>query len=242
VPLRQKSQGPKHHAERVDAELRPLCSFCTEPGVLICDKAFRDPDALVEIATRASFISAHPSYPGIRASVPTSYKDELLSIVSNEMRVRFAHVPVRCELAAFSITSTAPGELQDRQCIPHFDGIEEDRFAFVHYLFHGTNQGTSFYRHEESGVSCISPDNVHIYRQALEKMQHEFSSAQGYINGDEKGFIRIKRIASIYNRLIIYPGNVLHSGDIDITHGLSTDLSRGRLTVTGFIRTSNQLQ
>ena len=38
------------------------------------------------------------------------------------------------------------------------------------------------------------------------------------------------------NRAVIYPSNVLHSGDIQTDLGLSNDPKKGRLTISSFIQ------
>jgi hypothetical protein len=53
---------------------------------------------------------------------------------------------------------------------------------------------------------------------------------------DTRDFERIHRVDAAFNRLLIYKGNTLHSGDIGERTVLSEDPRRGRLTINGFGR------
>ena len=52
--------------------------------------------------------------------------------------------------------------------------------------------------------------------------------------GDTRYFERIHAVEAARDRLIIYRGNALHSGDITSRTVLSEDPRRGRLTINGF--------
>ena len=57
-----------------------------------------------------------------------------------------------------------------------------------------------------------------------------------YMNGDTSLFQRIHQVAAKKNRLIIYPSNLLHSGDLAQTTALPANPQQGRLTISSFIR------
>jgi hypothetical protein len=56
-----------------------------------------------------------------------------------------------------------------------------------------------------------------------------------YHDGDGHGFERIGQAGCVFNRLIIYPANCLHSGDIG-TSWRAEDLRSARLTVTALVK------
>ncbi len=57
-----------------------------------------------------------------------------------------------------------------------------------------------------------------------------------YINGDTELFQRIGQVPVKFNRCIVYRSNLLHSGDINPTLGLSANPREGRLTLNSFFR------
>src|SRR3546814_19658635 len=44
------------------------------------------------------------------------------------------------------------------QRLPHFDGVEDDLIALLHYV--APNAGTAFYRHRASGLELVTPESV----------------------------------------------------------------------------------
>jgi hypothetical protein len=108
----------------------------------------------------------------------------------------------------------------------------------VHYLCGPEHGGTSFYRHRETGFERISAERLAGYSA---KLKTEAQAAQlhlqpGYIDGDTSMFQRIYQVDAKPNRAIIYPGNLLHSGDIRPESGLSATPSQGRLTISSFLQ------
>ena len=85
-----------------------------------------------------------------------------------------------------------------------------------------------------TGLAEITPRNLDRYRLALAGELSEQSPAQAYVSEGTRSFERIQRVEAVFNRLVIYKGNVLHSGDIGPQTVLSEDPRRGRLTINGF--------
>ena len=115
-----------------------------------------------------------------------------------------------------------------------FDGAETTRFAFIHYLCPPSCGGTSFYRHRATGFECVSPPRLAEYRGCLTRELNARAPAPEYVRGDTGLFERIHSVPAEYNRLIVYKGNALHSGDIPEDLPLTEDPRQGRLTVNGF--------
>src|SRR5690606_40063559 len=57
----------------------------------------------------------------------------------------------------------------------------------------------------------------------------------GYINGDSALFEQIDSVEGVYNRIVVYRRNVLHSGNIDSTRVPPADVHAGRLSINSFI-------
>jgi hypothetical protein len=213
---------------RVGAERLPLVCI---------DSLFLDPGSLIELARQAMFVDVGSNYPGVRAPAPPQYVQALLEAANGPITEAFgAPMSADLEMCAFSMITTPPDRLLPRQRNPHFDGPEIDRIAFIHYLCAPEQGGTSLYRHRSSGLAEITPANVAAYQSALAAELAKQVPAQGYVRDATDLFDRIHAVDAVFNRLIIYKGNALHSGDVGPGTVLSEDPGRGRLTINGFGR------
>lgn len=212
--------------DRVGPEMSP---------VVCLDDFSSDPAGLVALAAEAAFIDAGPIYPGVRAPAPTSYVESLLLAIAPIVEDVFGAPPAAdLELCAFSMVTSPPGSLRTIQRIPHFDGPDPHRLAFIHYLCGPDQGGTSFYRHRATGLAIVTPQTVEDYRRRVTAELAQTSPAPGYFQDGSHSFERIHRVEAAYNRLAIYRGCALHSGDIGTGTVLSEDPRRGRLTINGF--------
>lgn len=199
------------------------------------DDFAEDPARLVALAVDAVFVDAGPIYPGVRAPAPASYVERLLAATTDIVEEVFgAPLSTDLEMCAFSLVTKPPATLRTIQRIPHFDGPDVDRIAFIHYLCASHQGGTSLYRHRATGLAIVTPERVEEYRDRLTAELAQTSPANGYIDGDSRFFERIHRVPAAYNRLAIYRGCALHSGDIGPGTVLSEDPRQGRLTINGF--------
>ena len=69
----------------------------------------------------------------------------------------------------------------------------------------------------------------------------ETGIARGYMCGSNAWFERVLSVEPRWNRMIVYPGTVLHSGDIASPRLLSDDPRQGRLTINGFFACTRSL-
>jgi hypothetical protein len=207
-----------------------------EQSPLLCiDDFLANADALMARTRDATFIELGSLYPGVRAAAPAGYAQALLAAVTPTMQRAFGSGPADdLELCAFSLVTTEPSKLKLSQRIPHFDGPEVRRFAFIHYLCDARFGGTSFYRHRATGFECIDPPRLAEYRGCITRQLDAHAPAAEYASGDTELFERIHSVPAQFNRLVIYKGNALHSGDIPHGLRLTEDARRGRLTVNGF--------
>lgn len=207
-----------------------------EKSPVVCIDDFSpDPAALVSLAVEAPFIDAGSVYPGVRAPAPTNYVSTLLAETAGIIRQIFGAPPAPdLEMCAFSMVTRAPTALRAIQRIPHVDGADPGRIAFLHYLCAPAQGGTSFYRHRATGLAVVTPQRMEEYRRAVALEFAASSPAAGYVVDDSRFFDRIHRVEARFNRLVIYRGNALHSGDIGPGTVLAEDPHRGRLTINGF--------
>lgn len=189
------------------------------------------PDALVAAAPRAAFQrEAGDLYPGLRAPVPEGYAAWLAKTAANLLDAD----PVVLR-TSFAVAEDDPARLAPIQRIPHFDDSTDGILAAVHYLCAAPHGGTSFYRHRATGFERITAARVPLWRQALARDgQVHGLPPKAYHDGDSPAFVRIGQAPLAFNRLIFYPANCLHAGDI--TASWQRSATDPRLTITSLLR------
>ncbi|RVU33372.1 hypothetical protein EOE67_17335 [Rheinheimera riviphila] len=208
--------------------------------LLVIDNFVAQPELLVAHACRQQFVANSPYYPGVRAAAPRHYQQMLLQSLQPTLLEVFAlpERPLSFSVCHYSIITTRPTQLKLLQRIPHFDTVELHALAAVHYLFQGDLGGTAFYRHRKTGFETINQSRMPDYYRSLESENDgpNFPKARaGYIQGDTPLFEQIANPQGVFNRLVIYPRNLLHTGHIPASSLLSADPRQGRLTISSFI-------
>ena len=108
--------------------------------------------------------------------------------------------------------------------------------ASVHYLFHGNWGGTAFYRHRATGFEYVDEGRHEAYYQQLQQeSEGPDAPGPGYIGEDTPMFERIDQIEGVFNRLVMYRRNSLHSATIDNFAVPPADPMTGRLSINTFI-------
>lgn len=213
----------------IGRELAPLA---------VIDNVAANADELVAMAARKMFGSVASFYPGVRAKAPLTYHQFVLGtlrellvgyfgLVSSSLRITSCH---------FSLVTTRPEHLAPLQTIPHIDSPETNQLAFVHYLFRRDLGGTAFYRHRRTGFEYIDGARKDPYFECVEEERAvPDRPAQGYINGDTALYEQIGRQDGVFNRMLVYRRNSLHSGCIGPELTFDKDPRKGRLSLNGFI-------
>lgn len=225
--------------------------------VLIIDDFVESPEKLIASANVLSekderFQSQQSDYyPGVRKSSPQSYQtvigQSLFSLLKSSLFLPEKKVEkssnyytvsyLEVLMSAFSIATTKPENLKPIQMLPHFDTPADNQLAMVHYLCDENHGGTSIYRHKETGFERITEQRHSQYRQILKRqaIAEKLHIDPKYIEGDTVLFEQIFSVEAKMNRAIIYHSNVLHSGNIRTSTGLSAAPESGRLTISSFL-------
>lgn len=209
--------------------------------VVVIDEPIQTTEALIRYASKhASFASDSQSgYPGVRTDLPAEYAEalvpELVDLIydvykpppSNEFQLIHQ---------LYSLVTRRPEELMPLQRVPHFDNRSPYYFATVHYLNPGIYAGTGLFRHRPTAYERISEDRYPSYVRAAETYVKSHGwPEEKYINASDDHFELIAEIEYRPNRLIMYPGNALHSGLILPDRDISEDPKTGRLTANLFL-------
>jgi hypothetical protein len=212
-------------------------------AVTVADNVLLRPQRLAEFALGHEFAADDSNlYPGVRARVPAEFSPPLRAWLTRALQ-RAGVLEESCHIADdvsfFSIVNRTSASLLPLQRIPHYDSTDPGVFAAVIYLFDRAHSGTSFYRHRATGYEKINDDNAHNYRAALNRnMKNLGPPARDYVNGSNDLFERTHSVDSVFNRMVIYSGNVLHAADIDGRLFDGNDPGQWRLTVTSLMHSA----
>lgn len=205
--------------------------------LLVVDQFVDDPDRLVRKAARSHFSQQGAMFPGIRARAPLSY-EVLLERLLRPMLAELGLQPGRFAfpMCHYSLVVMPPQALNFLQRVPHIDSTTAQGLATVHYLFRGDWGGTGFYRHRATGFESVDEARRDGYFARLqEESAGEQAPPPGYIDGDTGLFERIDSVDGVFNRLVVYRRNSLHSGNIDNARIPPPDPLAGRLSINSFI-------
>lgn len=219
--------GPDIVARRIGTERQPIA---------IVDHFHPDHRALLDFAATARFTPAFRRYPGVRATLPDDYFRAVRPSLSRVLAHVFGHRGGVALLdASFSMVTLPPERLSIEQRLPHFDAVEQDRIALVHYLGVGDSGGTAFYRHRATGYETIDATRAPAYLDAVRDEVGRAPPPPAYIDGSTPAFEQVSAVEPRCNRAVIYRSALLHSGLIPPGAVPSSDPAKGRLTVTAFL-------
>jgi hypothetical protein len=206
--------------------------------VVIIDNFSNALNLLIEAALKADYQKTTTAYPGLRAAANPNYlklRNNMMSQIFSDIFGLSKHIA--CESASYSLVTLKPQDLKASQCIPHVDDVNPNILAIMHYLKGPENSGTAFYKHRRTGYETITSERYNAYQTALREDDVAYGPPpQGYISGDTNRYKLIGNIEAKADRLIIYRGNMLHSGQITRDVNLSPDPTRGRLTINMFLK------
>ena len=206
--------------------------------LLVIDNFIMQADALVNAAVGLHFTQQGQAFPGIRSLAPPIYHQmaftELQPVLAEHFELDFS--AFKFSMCHYSLVTTPPERLGMIQRIPHVDSFEKSGLATVHYLFRRNLGGTAFYRHRKTGFEYVDATRKLEYFRSLEAENGgpDMPGAE-YINGDTPLFEQIGKQEGVFNRLLIYRRNSLHSGCIDKDFVPDPNPLSGRLSINSFI-------
>jgi hypothetical protein len=206
--------------------------------LLIIDNLAAEADGLVDLAASKVFGDVASYYPGIRVKAPLSYQQFVLAQLRGLFGETFGlqSKTLRFTACYFSLVTTPPEKLSHLQCIPHIDSVLGTELAFVHYLFKRDHGGTAFYRHRSSGFEVITQERKRAYFESVEAERVGADKpAVGYINGSTALYEQLRSEAGVFNRMLVYRRNSLHSGSIASQAAIDPNPRTGRLSINGFM-------
>lgn len=197
--------------------------------VLIIDDFYADPEAVRTAALQARYDLSIAQYPGRHATLdPTS--GELRTVLVTLARTA-TMLGDRAYLASdfisdFSIVTTRPSDLLAIQKHPHIDPTP---VLGLVYLTPDSIEGTCFFHNDMLDTHAVVTDQQHQdYGQWIDQYSKTLAPA-GYNFDGHAVWKKFYTIEPVFNRFVLYPGNVFHS--IDIRHiDEHIDMERVRVT------------
>jgi hypothetical protein len=209
--------------------------------VLVIDNAAADLKLLRDFAVgQAQFQDDEYSYyPGVRANLPKEYVIAVLSALYGYLQQAYS-LPAQLRLQPkdlyYSLITRQPAELSMLQRLPHFDATSPYYFALVHYLADGAHGGTGFFTHLPTGFQRILPSREASYLQSAQGyIAQNGQPSANYPTGSDGHYALYHQIAYKPNRLLLYPGNLLHSALVDPANDICSEPAMGRLTSNIFM-------
>jgi Family of unknown function (DUF6445) len=214
-------------------------------AVATIDNVLRDPEGVAALGFAQSYAQDRSNlYPGLRAPLPesfsTAFRAWLTPILQHNGLLARAEV-LHGGSSFFSVVTTASAELLPIQCIPHYDSADPNLLAAVIYLCDTRFSGTSFYRHRRTGYEEITAENQNNYRLALDyDLRAHGVPKREYMNGANRLFEATFSSQLQFNSAIVYPGRMLHAGNIRSPFLPPRDQSEWRLTITALLQSQRQ--
>ncbi|QOL24560.1 hypothetical protein LP316_09330 [Thalassotalea sp. LPB0316] len=181
----------------------------------------------------------HSYYPGLRAKLPKEYVIKALQSIYLALYDIY-QIPKNKQLKVldtyYSMITLDESELSLLQRLPHFDSTHEHYFAVLHYLNEQPHGGTGLFRHKATGFESIDDQRIEHYLSICQQEIEDFGEPkQGYPNQSTAQFDCYYQIEYKANRVVIYPGKLLHSTMVDVDKDVTSQLELARLTSNIFI-------
>lgn len=108
--------------------------------------------------------------------------------------------------------------------------------AVIHYLSIGNHGGTGFFKDRHTGFEKVTAERLSQYKSSLLAQSETHGTPKpGYVTASSDHYELMYEIQYKPNRMVIYPGCLLHSGLINPETDISDDPRRGRLTANIFL-------
>lgn len=205
-------------------------------AVLVVDDAWPDVQSLIEAAAlRSDYGVRALYYPGLRANAPRDYAERIVGSLTDAIRSTFdLSGDLVITDSTFSLVTTPPDKLVPFQRVPHFDSVDQNALALLHYLC--DSGGTSFYRHRSTGIETVTAETQETYIRTVNQEVHATGMPPAqYVDGDTPLFERIAKYEAALNRVLLYRGSMLHSVNVPADFAPDPNPRTGRLTANTFL-------
>lgn len=208
--------------------------------LILIDDFLHDLPSLRQQARQTEFMRENQTYyPGQRAVLPKDYVAASLNAVY-QLIYQVYQIPEKLRLKPqmlfYALITQPENSLHPLQCMPHFDTSAPYYFALLHYLNDEPHGSTGFFRHKPTGFERVTDQRRQEYfKSAQQFLDTEGAPPQRYQIQSNEHYELYHQIPYQANRLVIYPGNLLHSSLVDVQTDIDNSPITGRLTANMFI-------
>ncbi|MEH6660734.1 MAG: DUF6445 family protein [Parasphingorhabdus sp.] len=197
---------------------------------------FQDPDSVISLADTAKYTSKNKAYPGVRSPVDKDIAILVKSAITAAVKQLLPDEISRLSGGVhYSIVTQRSFDSLGIVRRPHSDDSTGRLIAAVLYLNRGPHGGTGFFRHQGTGFELITRDRKSFYDTVVKVEQNIPADMEDSRSGvDHPRYTRIATAKPVFNSMVVYPGAILHSGDIDRIAPIPLDARNGRLTINAF--------
>jgi hypothetical protein len=222
--------------------IRPLLIGQEKSPLFIIEHWLEQAEDLVHIANQGPWSKDNKQdfYPGQRSIAPLEYRQFVIDFIQQQLMPLLPvrqHHQASISYCSFSMVTSSPIDLLPIQRIPHFDTHNDHQWAIVHYLCQEECGGTGFFQHRHSGFETIDSEREARYIRIRDDEAFTLGLPPArYLEGSSEQFKLIHHVNAQFNRAIIYPSNLLHSG---LIKQWRNELGQPwRLTANSFIQLS----
>lgn len=173
-------------------------------------------------------------YPGLRSQLPRDYVVRCLDPLIPHFYSVYGipkNLSPQIVDARFSLITQEPKSLQAIQTIPHFDSPSRYTIAVLHYLNDLPHRGTGLFRHKPTGFEYINEARHAEYFNYVQNYLRNFKEKEvAYCPLDSADYECYKEVEFKLNRLVAYPGCLLHTAIVDQEKDVDSNPRTGRLT------------
>lgn len=181
--------------------------------VLYIEDFYADPYMVREEGLRASFDRSGALYPGRHARLETAAAKQVVQHVCRLLTTLGDRVyDAASTITDFSILTTRARDLIGPQKHPHVDPTPV--LGLVYLNPHST-QGTCFFKNRILNKHTVVGDDELAALATFLKDSGPTFEPNSYAVNDNGAWEKIYTIEGVFNRIVIYPGNVFHSIDVD---------------------------
>lgn len=227
---------------QVNTAIRPEIIYLGQEKtpLIMIDNFALDLSAVRQYALKSCFTQQSETYyPGQRAVLPKAYVAASLNALY-QLIYQVYQVPEKLRLKPqmlfYALITQPEHSLAPLQCMPHFDTSAPYYFALLHYLNDSPHGSTGFFRHKPTGFERVTDQRRQEYFQSAQRfIDNHGAPPQRYQVQSSEHYELYYQIPYQANRLIIYPGHLLHSTLVDINTDIDSSAVTGRLTANMFV-------
>ena len=174
----------------------------------------------MELAASKIFGDVASYYPGVRAKVPLTYQQFILEQLRAACSPTSSGSPASAAFHGLPFLAGHDAAGTTRRTCSAFRTsirVHGTELAFIHYLFKADLGGTAFYRHRKTGFEYRRPgtrEADYLRTGRSSRTIGPDSPPAEYINGDTPLYEQMGREEGVFNRMLVYRRNSLHSASI----------------------------